>query len=91
MARKKNYIPVNMGNEPEEVKEVTEVAEVKKEEINVKDFVKRNWKKAAVGLGIIGAGILGFVLGKGKSDDDDLDLLEYDLDSEEEPEEDTTE
>ena len=76
---KKNYIPVKLQDD-----NIVDVNEVKNEIVEVKEdnkmieFAKKHWKKAAVGLGLVGAGILGFVLGKSKDDEEDLDLLEYD-------------
>lgn len=74
---KKRYIPMN---ETKNVVEETEVVEIKKEESKMKEFVKNNWKKFAVGAGVVLAGVGGFLLGSNVSDNDDEEDFEAAMD-----------
>jgi len=43
-------------------------------ENKVKIFIKKHWKKAAIGAGILGAGVLGFFIGKKVTELDDDEI-----------------
>lgn len=79
---KKRYIPMNETKETKD--EVVEVVEETKEESKMKEFVKNNWKKFAVGAGVVLAGVGGFLLGSNVSDNDDLEFINLDEDEESE-------
>lgn len=54
--------------------EIMEVEE--KKESKIKGFIKKHYKKALVGAGLVAATFAGYCLGSRKADDDDI----YDLD-----------